>query len=85
IVSIERIQEYSEIPQEAAWHVPSRKPEQEWPQAGNIVFDNFQMRYRDDLDYVLLGVTCNIRPGEKVGIVGRTGAGKSSLTLGLFR
>ena len=42
-------------------------------------------RYRKDLDLVLRGVNCNIASGEKIGIVGRTGAGKSSLTLALFR
>ncbi|CAN7945497.1 unnamed protein product, partial [Ixodes hexagonus] len=42
-------------------------------------------RYRDDLDLVLKGITCDLSPGERVGVVGRTGAGKSSLTLSLFR
>lgn len=48
-------------------------------------FSNYQVRYREGLDLVLKGITCDIQGGEKVGIVGRTGAGKSSLTLGLFR
>ena len=43
------------------------------------------MRYREGLDYVLNGISLEVRPGEKVGIVGRTGAGKSSLTLAVFR
>ena len=43
------------------------------------------MRYRPDLELVLHGISCDIQPGEKVGIVGRTGAGKSSITLALFR
>ena len=50
-----------------------------------VEFKNYQTRYREGLDLVLKGVSCQILSGEKVGIVGRTGAGKSSLTLALFR
>ena len=50
-----------------------------------VEFKNYQTRYREGLDLVLKGVSCRILSGEKVGIVGRTGAGKSSLTLALFR
>jgi ATP-binding cassette subfamily C (CFTR/MRP) protein 1 len=46
---------------------------------------NYAVRYRPDLDLVLHGISCEILPGEKIGIVGRTGAGKSSITLALFR
>lgn len=56
-----------------------------WPQKGSIKFVNYGLRYREDLDFVLKDINCEINPGEKIGIVGRTGAGKSSLTLGLFR
>lgn len=85
IVAVERIKEYSETPQEAEWDIPERKPDPKWPQQGLITFDRYQTRYREGLDLVLRDVTCKIDPGEKVGIVGRTGAGKSSLTLALFR
>ena len=47
--------------------------------------DDYATRYRPGLDLVLKGINLQIKPGEKIGIVGRTGAGKSSLTLGLFR
>ena len=52
---------------------------------GNITFDNYSTRYRSTLDLVLNNLTCDIHGGEKIGIVDRTGAGKSSITLALFR
>ncbi|XP_042871644.1 ATP-binding cassette sub-family C member 3-like [Penaeus japonicus] len=83
IVSVERINDYLEREQEAAW--TSEGVLAAWPQEGRVSFRNFQMRYRPDLDLILKGITCSFEPAEKVGIVGRTGAGKSSLTLALFR
>ena len=56
-----------------------------WPQGGAIQIKNLTMRYRDDLDIVLKGINMRIEPNEKVGICGRTGSGKSSLTMSLFR
>ncbi len=56
-----------------------------WPSEGAIKFENYQMKYRDDTEMVLRGVDATIFPGEKIGIVGRTGSGKSSLCLSLFR
>ncbi|CAG7728120.1 unnamed protein product [Allacma fusca] len=85
VVAIERIKEYGETPQEAAWEVPETKPPRNWPSRGTIKFSNYHSRYREGLDLVLRGINCDINSGEKVGIVGRTGAGKSSMTLGLFR
>ncbi|XP_034128593.1 multidrug resistance-associated protein 1 isoform X5 [Drosophila guanche] len=86
IVSVERIKEYGETKQEAAWELEQDKNKpQHWPEEGRVEFQNFQVRYREGLDLVLRGVSFNITGGEKVGIVGRTGAGKSSLTLALFR
>ncbi|KAG0238830.1 hypothetical protein BGX31_003156 [Mortierella sp. GBA43] len=88
LVSVERVQEYSEkTPTEAA---PTCKetnvllPEN-WPSHGRIVFKNYSTRYREGLDLVLRDVSFAVEPGQKVAIVGRTGAGKSSLTLALFR
>lgn len=52
---------------------------------GEVNFSDFKLRYREGLDLVLKGVSFDIKGGEKVGIVGRTGAGKSSLTMALFR
>ncbi|KAK8748976.1 hypothetical protein OTU49_015623, partial [Cherax quadricarinatus] len=85
IVAVERIKEYSETPQEAPWEIPSNKPHQEWPEAGVVEFNKYSTRYREGLDLVVRDINCKITKGEKIGIVGRTGAGKSSLTLALFR
>lgn len=57
----------------------------EWPQRGGIEFINLTMSYRPDLPSVLRGVTFSVAPGERIGIVGRTGAGKSSIMMALFR
>ncbi|XP_068209834.1 multidrug resistance-associated protein 1-like isoform X2 [Palaemon carinicauda] len=87
IVSAERIQEYIKEEQEAPWTTDNTKtsPSKSWPDNGCIKFFKYQSRYRPGLELVLKGITCEVKAGEKVGIVGRTGAGKSSLTLGLFR
>ncbi|KAL9112829.1 MAG: hypothetical protein Q9227_002906 [Pyrenula ochraceoflavens] len=83
--SVERVKEYIELEQEAPSRIPETAPPANWPSHGAVEFIGYTTRYRDDLDPVLKGVTFRVRPGEKVGIVGRTGAGKSSLTLALFR
>ncbi|KAL8582638.1 hypothetical protein ACOMHN_028703 [Nucella lapillus] len=85
IVSVERLKEYSETPTEAKWVVPGRRPPGDWPDTGSVDFVNYSTRYRPGLDLVIKNVTCHIDGGEKVGIVGRTGAGKSSMTVALFR
>lgn len=85
IVAVERIKEYGETKQEAPWVIENVNTPQGWPQEGRVVFEDYKVRYREGLDLVLKGVNFDIRGGEKVGIVGRTGAGKSSLTLSLFR
>ncbi|KAK7601472.1 hypothetical protein V9T40_008913 [Parthenolecanium corni] len=85
IVAVERIKEYGETPQEAAWEIEDRKVPDNWPDKGEIKFNDFRVRYREGLELVLKGLTFTVNGGEKVGIVGRTGAGKSSLTLSLFR
>ncbi|EDV20619.1 uncharacterized protein TRIADDRAFT_50946 [Trichoplax adhaerens] len=85
IVAVERVKEYTEIEQEAQWEIEETKPDPKWPINGDVQFANYQTRYRAGLDLVLKGIDCDISAGEKIGIVGRTGAGKSSLTLALFR
>lgn len=56
-----------------------------WPHSGHIKFNSVQMKYREDLEPAVNDVTFEIEPGMKVGIVGRTGAGKSSILQSLFR
>uniref|UniRef100_A0A6Q2YTH2 Multidrug resistance-associated protein 1 n=1 Tax=Esox lucius TaxID=8010 RepID=A0A6Q2YTH2_ESOLU len=85
IVAVERVKEYDDTEKEAEWrHDPSSLPHG-WPTAGNIDIRGFGLRYREDQELAIRDITVAIQGGEKVGIVGRTGAGKSSLTLGLFR
>ncbi|KKY19239.1 putative atp-dependent bile acid permease [Phaeomoniella chlamydospora] len=83
--SVERVKEYIQVEQEAARHIPETQPPANWPSRGSVEFIGYTTRYRSDLDPVLRSVSFKVRPAEKVGIVGRTGAGKSSLALALFR
>jgi len=85
IVSVERNQEYSKVEPEALLVVGDKRPPENWPSRGEIKFTNISMRYRPGLDFVLKDMSCTVGPGEKVGIVGRTGAGKSSFFLALLR
>uniref|UniRef100_A0A8C8J4S6 ATP-binding cassette, sub-family C (CFTR/MRP), member 5 n=1 Tax=Oncorhynchus tshawytscha TaxID=74940 RepID=A0A8C8J4S6_ONCTS len=84
--SVERIHHYIEsLALEAPARIKNKAPPPDWPQEGEVVFDKTEMRYRDNLPLVLKKVSCTIRPKEKIGIVGRTGSGKSSLGVALFR
>ena len=83
--SVERLKEYLEVDQEAKAIIQEARPASNWPSQGAVQFIDYTTRYRTDLDPVLRNVSFKILAGEKVGIVGRTGAGKSSLALALFR
>lgn len=85
IVGLERILEYSVLPSESTWEIEETKPSSEWPQNGNIQIHNYSTIYREGLDPVLKNINLSIDPGIKLGVVGRTGAGKSSFILSLFR
>ncbi|KFY46523.1 hypothetical protein V495_02419 [Pseudogymnoascus sp. VKM F-4514 (FW-929)] len=82
--STERVHFYgTELEEEAPLH--TIEVAESWPQAGEIVFENVEMRYRPNLPLVLSGLNMHVRGGERIGVVGRTGAGKSSIMSALFR
>jgi len=84
MTSPERLHYYCDhLEQEAPHHIDNLEPS--WPQAGEIVFSNISMRYRPDLPLILNGFNLHVKACERIGIVGRTGAGKSSLMTALFR
>lgn len=83
--SMERVKEYLDVEQEADAIIEDSRPPKNWPAEGGVEFVKYSTRYRAELDPVLRGISLKIAPREKVGIVGRTGAGKSSLTLAIFR
>lgn len=61
------------------------QPAAEWPTRGDVAYSNYSVSYRDDLELVLRGINITAYDGQKIGLVGRTGAGKSTLALALFR
>ncbi|KAI9143119.1 ABC transporter type 1, transmembrane domain-containing protein [Paraphysoderma sedebokerense] len=83
-IAVERMLEYSRLPSEAPEHTDYPIPPN-WPSAGEIVFHNVGLTYPFTNAPVLKNVSLKVNPGEKIGIVGRTGSGKSSLLLTLFR
>lgn len=88
MTSVERVVEYQTIkPEGELESKPDKKPPQTWPEKGEIKFQNLSLRYNPDpnSDYVLKSLNFIIKPSEKIGIVGRTGAGKSSLINALYR
>lgn len=84
-VAIERIIDYCNLPSEADTHTEDVALLREWPLQGAVDFVNYATKYRDDLPLVLKEFNLKISPREKVGIVGRTGSGKSTITRALFR
>lgn len=85
IVSVERVLQYAALPPEAPEVNPENRTAPSWPGRGGVSFINYSTKYRANLNPVLKNVSLDIKPREKIGVVGRTGAGKSSLTLALFR
>nr|APD26522.1 ATP-binding cassette transporter subfamily C member 4 X4 protein [Brachionus koreanus] len=84
MTSVERVLEYSELETEPL-EKGDRKAPDGWPSSGEICFNNVSFRYDKNLSYVLNNINIKINAGEKIGIVGRTGAGKSSIIQTLFR
>ncbi|OQS01823.1 ATP-binding Cassette (ABC) Superfamily [Thraustotheca clavata] len=85
MTSVERLDHYKTLDTEGHTQPNTTTPPPSWPQHGAVTFDNYSMKYRPHLDLVLKNVSINILPGQKVGICGRTGSGKSSLMVALFR
>ncbi|KAH8806665.1 ABC protein [Flagelloscypha sp. PMI_526] len=86
--AVERLVHYSSaesVPQEAADRALENELPSTWPENGSIEFQNVEMRYRPGLPLVLNGISVTIQGGQRIGICGRTGSGKSSLTLALLR
>ncbi|ESW35099.1 hypothetical protein PHAVU_001G206700 [Phaseolus vulgaris] len=85
MVSVERIKQFTNIPSEPAWNIKDHLPPSNWPGQGNVDIKDLQVRYRPNSPLVLKGITLSISGGEKVGVVGRTGSGKSTLIQVFFR
>ncbi|KAK7061125.1 hypothetical protein VNI00_000861 [Paramarasmius palmivorus] len=85
MVAVERILHQIEVPSEAPLELPESKPPQNWPSSGEIAFSNYSMRYRPELPLVLKNLSFTIKSKERLGICGRTGAGKSSIVQAIFR
>ncbi|OEL33335.1 ABC transporter C family member 10 [Dichanthelium oligosanthes] len=85
IISVERVNQYMDIPSEAAEVIEENRPSPDWPQVGRVELRDLKIRYRKDTPLVLDGITCTFEGGQKIGIVGRTGSGKSTLIGALFR
>jgi ABC-type multidrug transport system fused ATPase/permease subunit len=85
MVSVERIKQFTDIPAEAKWEIKESRPPPNWPYKGNIRLEDVKVRYRPNTPLVLKGLTIDIKGGEKIGVVGRTGSGKSTLIQVLFR
>ncbi|XP_077296379.1 multidrug resistance-associated protein 1-like [Arctopsyche grandis] len=85
IVAVERVKEYAENIQEAPWRMQNTDPDSDWPSDGQIQIDKLVLKYRSTTEPVLHKISCRVNSGEKIGVVGRTGAGKSTLALAIFR
>ncbi|KAF5451127.1 hypothetical protein F2P56_031420 [Juglans regia] len=85
IISVERLNQYMHIPSEAPTIIQESRPSPDWPAVGKVEIEDLQVRYRSTAPLVLCGISCTFEGGHKIGIVGRTGSGKSTLIGALFR
>ncbi|CAJ1950983.1 unnamed protein product [Sphenostylis stenocarpa] len=85
IISVERIKQFIHLPSEPPAIVKEHRPPSSWPSRGRIDLQALEIRYRPNAPLVLKGITCTFREGSRVGVVGRTGSGKSTLISALFR
>ncbi|GAV90679.1 ABC_tran domain-containing protein/ABC_membrane domain-containing protein [Cephalotus follicularis] len=85
MISVERILQFSNIPSEAPLVIEDCRPNPEWPTKGRIELENLHVQYTPALPMILKGITCTFPGEKKIGVVGRTGSGKSTLIQALFR
>ncbi|KAI5399162.1 Multidrug resistance-associated protein 7, variant 2 [Lathyrus oleraceus] len=85
IISVERLNQYMHVPSEAPEVIEGNRPPVNWPVVGRVEIKELKIRYRHDAPLVLRGITCTFEGGHKIGIVGRTGSGKTTLIGALFR
>ncbi|XP_050276334.1 putative ABC transporter C family member 15 [Quercus robur] len=85
MISVERILQFTNIPSEAPLVIEDHRPKPEWPTDGRIELESLHVQYNPALPMVLKGITCTFPGEKKIGVVGRTGSGKSTLIQALFR
>lgn len=85
MISVERILQFTGIQSEAPMIIEDHRPEADWPRNGEIEIENLHVQYNPILPRVLKGITCTFPSKKKIGVVGRTGSGKSTLIQALFR
>ncbi|KAM7273630.1 hypothetical protein ACFE04_028294 [Oxalis oulophora] len=85
MISVERVLQFSEIESEAPLVIDNCRPSLDWPSEGKIELEDLHVRYTPALPMVLKGLTCTFPGEKKIGVVGRTGSGKSTLIQALFR
>ncbi|KAJ9190310.1 hypothetical protein P3X46_001526 [Hevea brasiliensis] len=85
MISVERIKQFMHIPPEPPAIVEDKRPASSWPFKGRIELQELKIRYRPNAPLVLKGINCIFMEGTRVGVVGRTGSGKTTLISALFR
>uniref|UniRef100_F6HUQ9 ABC-type xenobiotic transporter n=1 Tax=Vitis vinifera TaxID=29760 RepID=F6HUQ9_VITVI len=85
IISVERLEQYMHIPSEAPEVIEYNRPPPNWPAIGEVEICDLKVRYQPNSPLVLQGISCKFEGGQKIGIVGRTGSGKTTLISTLFR
>ncbi|KAL6986359.1 Multidrug resistance-associated protein 7 [Sarracenia purpurea var. burkii] len=85
IISVERLEQYMHIPSEAPKTIEENRPMLNWPSIGKVEICDLKIRYRPNAPLVLRGISCTFEGGHNIGIVGRTGSGKTTLIGALFR
>ncbi|KAF5179061.1 ABC transporter ATP-binding protein/permease VMR1 [Thalictrum thalictroides] len=85
IISVERLNQYMHIQSEAPVVIDENRPPPSWPNVGRVDIQDLKIRYRPNTPFVLRGISCTFEGGHKIGIVGRTGSGKTTLISALFR